>query len=324
MKNISFANLFKSQDSRYTLKTAFLVTMVPLLMLAMIIYSIWLLVVFNHSYFIANGMTVLEHSREDFMFYILQSQMDYLPYLFMFFVVVFFLGMFLAYVVLRPFNQIQYMCEGLLTFSDTPVRVDGLNRQKIIIKIGQFLYDYHNAKKTKTGSASLPKDIEDIKGPALDKVFYFQFICIILILTAVTLYSVTIFTGQLYDSIVETAVVMLKAPKGMALFLSSQKDIIDLIIYVPCIVSCVLYGLISQLIIARIQGVTYAYVRDIKDVAKGNTSRRVFSRLDDPGHQAAEAINKVLDYLHPETVKPKIEVVENTVLAGHPRPGLIP
>ncbi len=324
MKNLVFANLFQSQDSRYTLKTAFLVLMVPVLMLAMIIYSIWLLVVFNHSYFIANGMTVLEHSREDFMFFIMQSQMEYLPYVFLFFIIVFFLGMFLAYVVLRPFNQIQYMCDGLLAFSDTPVKVDGLNRQKIIIKLGQFLYDYHNAKKENKGQAVLPKDLEDIKGPALDKVFYFQFICIILILTAVTLFSVTLFTGQLYNSIVETAIVMLKAPKGMALFLSSQKEIIELIIYVPCVVSCILYGLISHLIIARIQGVTYAYVRDIKDVSKGNTSRRVFSRVDDPGHQAAEAINKVLDYLHPETVKKKSDPLSEAPSMGHPRPGMIP
>ncbi len=304
MKDLSFSELFKSQDSRYTLKTALLVTMVPVLMLGIIVYSVWLLVVFNHSYFIANGFPMMDQSRETFVYYILESQMEYLPYVGLFFVVVFFLGVFLAYVVLRPFNQIMYMCEGLLAFSDTPVKVDGLNRQKIILKLGQFLYDYHNAKKDHTAAAQLPKDLEDIKGPALDKVFYFQFICIILILTAITVYSVTLFTGQLHDSIIETAITALKAPKGMALFLSSQKDIIDLIIYVPCVISCVLYALIGHVIISRIQGVTYAYVRDIKEVAKGNTSRRVMSRLEDPGHQAAESINKVLDYLHPETARP--------------------
>lgn len=316
MKNFSFADLFQSQDSRYTLKTAFLVTLVPVLMLGIIIYSVWLLVVFNHSYFIANGFTALDQSREDFMYFILQSQIDYIPYVFLFFVAVFFLGLFLAYIVLRPFNQIMYMCDGLLAFSDTPVKVDGLNRQKIIIKLGQFLYDYHNAKKDHK-DASLPKDLEDIKGPALDKVFYFQFVCIILILTAITVFSVTLFTGQLYDSIVETAVIMLKAPKGMALFLSSQKDIIDLIVYVPCVISCILYALIGHLIISRIQGVTFAYVRDIKEVARGNIHRRVFSRVDDPGRQAAESINKVLDYLHPETViKPRDE--EISVPVGQP------
>jgi hypothetical protein len=304
MKELSFSNLFKSQDSRYTLKTALLVTMVPVLMLGIVIYSVWLMVVFNHSYFIANGLPMMDQSRETFIYYILESQMDYLPYVGLFFVVVFFLGIFLAYIVLRPFNQIMFMCEGLLAFSDTPLKVDGLNRQKIILKLGQFLYDYHNSKKDQTSTAQLPKDIEDIKGPALDKVFYFQFICIILILTSITVYSVTLFTGQLHDSIIETAMMMLKAPKGMALFLSSQKDIIDLIIYVPCIISCVLYALIGHVIISRIQGVTYAYVRDIKEVAKGNTSRRVMSRVEDPGHQAAEAINKVLDYLHPETARP--------------------
>jgi hypothetical protein len=53
------------------------------------------------------------------------------------------------------------------------------------------------------------------------------------------------------------------------------------------------------LIINKVQGVTYAYVRDICDVARGNTKRRLMPRMDDPGRETAMAVNATLDMLHP-------------------------
>ena len=55
---------------------------------------------------------------------------------------------------------------------------------------------------------------------------------------------------------------------------------------------------IAKLIISRVQGVTYAYVRDICEIANGNTSHRLTPREEDPGRMAAEAVNEVLDMYH--------------------------
>jgi hypothetical protein len=290
--------LFQSQDTKFTLKTALLITLVPALMLGLIVYSVWLLLSMNHSYFLANGFPLDSLTLEDFMSYLLESQLDYLPYLGLFFISVFFIGMFLAYLILRPFYQLMEMCQEIKNAKGERIKIIGLGNRKLLIKVGNFLCQYADAQKNKK-EIDVPAELKKVDGPAMDFVFYFQFFCIMSILTAITVTSIYVFTHQLHDSIIQAAFNILKAPKGMALFLSSQERVFELIVLVPSLISVVMYGFIARLIISRIQGVTYAYVRDICEVASGNTARRLTPREEDPGRQAAQAVNEVLDMYHP-------------------------
>ena len=297
--------LFQSQDTKFTLKTAMLISLVPVLMMGLIVYSVWLLLSMNHSYFLANGFPLDSLTLEDFMSYLLESQLDYLPYLGLFFISVFFIGIFLAYLVLRPFYQLMEMCQEIKNAKGEKIKIIGLGNQKLLIKVGNFLCQYSDAQKNKK-TCEIPDELKRVNGPTMDFVFYFQFFCIMSILTAITVTSIYVFTHQLHESIIQAAINILKAPKGIALFLSSQERVFELIVLVPSLISVLMYGLIARLIISRIQGVTYAYVRDICEVASGNTARRLTPREEDPGRQAAQAVNEVLDMYHPR-LQAKVE-----------------
>lgn len=291
------SQLFKSQDSKYTLKTALLVTAVPLVMLALIVYSIWLLIVLNHSYFISNGFPLADESKENFILFLLGSQLDYLPYVGLFFILVFFTGVFIAYIVLRPFNQVVEMCEKS---PEESLRSYGLNDKKAMVKLGRFICEYRLSKLKKT-QLVIPVDIEKAKGPMLDLVFYFQFFILIGTLTVFTIISIYFFTLQLHDSIVTAAVTTLKASQGMRIFLASQSDVLDVTIILASILTILLYIVISRMIIGKIEGVTYGYLRDVRDVAHGLTAKRLHPRAEDPGIQASVSINKLLDQIHPKS-----------------------
>jgi hypothetical protein len=304
--------LFSSQDSRFTLKTALLVTSVPILMIAIIIYSVWLMLIMNFSYFRANGFPLDSEYLQDFTDYLLKSQIDYIPYVGLFIVGVFFIGLFLAYITLRPFNQIIEMCQVIQEAKGEKVRIVGLGNKKLLIKMGEFLSQYSEAKKNQR-NISVPEELERLKGPAVDGVFYFQFFCIIFILMGVAISSIYVFATQLQEEILRAGVTMLNAPRGMSTFLGSQSIVFDVIVIVPSVVSFVCYCFIARLIISRVQGVTYAYIRDICAIAKGNSLRRLNPREEDPGKDAAKAINEVLDRLHPKTVKvgPEIQAASD-------------
>ena len=305
--------LFSSQDSKFSLKTAFLVTSVPILMIGIVIYSVWLMLVMNFSYFRANGFPLDGQNLQDFTNYLLQSQIEHIPYVALFIIGVFFVGLFLAYITLRPFNQLIEMCQVLKESKGERIRIVGLERKKLLVKLGNFLCQYAEAKRNRT-TVSIPEDIDKLKGPAIDGVFYFQFFCIIFILMGVTVSSIYFFTSQLQESIIQSAMTMLKAPKGMATFLGSQEIVFDIIVFIPSLISFVAYLLISRVIIARVQGVTYAYVRDVCEVVRGNSQRRLTPRQDDPGKDAASAVNEILDILHPRPVKLEQSVPEGAVL----------
>lgn len=309
--------IFDSQDSRYMIKAALLITGVPALMLGVIVYSLWLLLAINHSYFKSAGLVIIEPSQETFLFYILKSQIDYLPYLGLFFIGVFFLGLLMAYFVLRPFNEIQVMCQEILEGKVHQDKLEGLNSQKMIIRLGHFLCDFVIAKKSGK-SIPVPEVLEKVKGPTMDWVFYFQFLCMMIILTVITVTSINFFTTILFENVTQVALEFFKKPpKGMDTFILSQAEVINLIILVPSLISCILYAFIARVLIHKVEGVTFAYIRDVRDVAHGQIVRRIRPRADDPGKNAAESINLVLDSLYPQ---PKKQEIEETDSLPYPSP----
>ncbi len=301
--------LFTSQDSKFALRTAFLVTLVPLVMILIIFYSVWLMLSMNFSYFRANGFPLGEQSMQDFINYLLQSQIDYVPYVGLFLIGVFFIGLFLSHIILRPFHQLVEICHELKSARGEKIRIVGLGKQKLLIKLGNFLSKYAESRRNET-TIQIPNELQKIQAPVMDWVFYFQFFCLIFILMAITVTSIYVFTNQLQESIIQAALTMLKAPKGMATFLESQKNVFELVVLVPSVVSFVFYCVIARMIISRVQGVTYGYVRDVCDVVRGNTSRRLTPRQEDPGRAAAVAVNELLDLYHPRRTQKEVETPE--------------
>jgi len=225
---------------------------------------------------------------------------------------VFVIGRFLSQIILRPFNELILMCHEIKNAKGEKIKIVGLEKNKLLIKLGDFICSYADARKAQK-SIEVPIDILKVHKPVMDYVFYFQFFCIILILMTVAIGSIYLFTNQLHSSIIQTAIEVLKAPKGMSTFLASQEKVFDLIVLIPSIVGAVLYCIIARVIISKIQGVTYAYVRDVCEVAKGNTKRRLSPRSEDPGREAAVAVNEVLDLLHPQ---PKEKANESVPAEG--------
>ncbi len=301
-------DLFSSQDSRFAIKTALLVTLVPFIMLVIVIYSTWLLLSLNFSYFLANGFPLSEENIDVFTDFLLQSQAEYLPHTFLFFIGVFFIGLFLSYVILRPFNELSDICRELVLAKDERIRIVGLEKSKLLIKLGNFIARYFDAQKNGR-EVSVPQELLLVKKPVMDYVFYFQFFCLILILMTIAIGSLYLFVDQLQDSIIYSAMQILKAPKGMSTFLASQRNVYDMIVFIPSVVGAVLYIFMSRLIISKVQGVTYGYVRDVCEIASGNKTRRLLNREQDPGRQAAMAVNEVMDILHPNP-KMKVEVIQ--------------
>lgn len=304
--------IFDSDDSRYMLKSALLITLVPLLMLGLIYFSLWLLMAVNFSYFKSVGLMIAGPAEEQtFIFYVLKSQIDYFPYLGLFFIGVFFLGLLQSYLVLRPFNEIQTMCEKMLRGETPRTPLGGLNSRNLIIKLGHYLTAYVSAKKSGK-TIDFPNTLSTIKGPAMDWVFGFQFLCMMIFLTVITVSAINLFTTQLYSDLAEVALAFLnKPPKGIDTFIRSQSEIIDLIILVPSLGACVLYAFIARILISKVEGVTYAYIRDVRDLTQGQVTRRLKPRFGDPGKGAAAAVNGILDDLYPRPKKEEVESVDS-------------
>jgi hypothetical protein len=296
-------NIFKSSDSRYMIKTALLITLVPVVMMVVIAYSSWLLLVVNHSYFVAHGLAFGGDSREVFLNYLLLSSIDDLWIVWSVLIGYFFIGLLIAYMVLRPFNQVARACEAAVKGEMDPINMSGLNKNKLLLKMGDFII--HHYDSSKRGSLlEMSQDLRESKAPRIDFVFYVQFILMILTLMGVTIFFIHVFTEQLHIAMVDASSAFLKGKNtsGVTTFLTTQKDVLSSIVLVPSIISVLLYVFLSRVIISKIEGVTYGFLRDVKEIVQGDSTRRLKGRIGDPGQNAVDRINALYDNLYPERV----------------------
>lgn len=313
-----FKNLFQSEDSKYFIKTATKITAVPMITLGLIYYSLWLYLEMNYSFFLANGLAGHEFMKEAFLDNILASRVEDLPFIGLFFVGVFFLGLFLAHLVLRPFNQVAQMCHSLLVGEVPNTDVQGISGRKLVVRSATALLSFlisSNTKNNEIVEFDMPQDIKKIAKPKVDGVFYFQYGTFVIILSAMTGLACHFFTHHLHEAIIDSATIYLKSNRSVATFLTSQIETIEMVAWISSTLSFIMYASIAKSLIATVEGTSYAYLRDIKDIVYGDYSKRLSTRINDPGRQAALEINQLMDKFYPQS---KAVDHENNVVSFQP------
>jgi hypothetical protein len=293
---IEFQTIFKSQDSKYFLKTASKITLVPFITTLFVAYTLWIYIELNYSFFIANGFASDAEMKEVFWDKLFSNQTDFLPWIGLFYVCVFFLGLFLSHLVMRPFSYVKNMCEDILKGEEIDSEGGFLNAQKILIRSSDIFVSYLSHKQQgKETYFEIPEDLEKINGPVVDKVFYLQYGIFMLALAIITSFAMHYTLHHIHEAIVETALSTLQGNKTVGTFLTSQQDNIDFIVYIGTALNAILYIWLARGIIKEIEGVSYSYLRDIRDISAGDHSRRLHPRENDPGQEAAFAINQVMN-----------------------------
>lgn len=301
--------LFQSQDSKYFIRTAFHVTLVPVLTLMLITYSIWMYVDMNYHFFVGRGFLPANGDfKEAFFEHLLAGVIDNSYWLGIFLVGVFFVGLFMAHLVLRPFARVQRACRDLLNGQAPEQRLDPISKRQLVVRACLCLVDY--LRLLQDGQAEehrVHPSLEKIYGPTADRIFYFQYVVCTILLSVITTMAVHLTLQQLHEEIAETAISLLKGNAEVARFLMSQDSTVQAVAAMCSLFSVVMYGLTARSLVRDVEGASYAYLRDIRDIVTGEHSKRLKPRFLDPGKGAAIAINEVLDtYLEVESALPPL------------------
>lgn len=295
-----FKNLFKSQDSKYFIKTAFKITLVPTLSFSIIFYSLWNILEMNYRFFVANGFLAGTEFKEALIdrFLININQ-----YFFIFAAImagVFIAGLIVAHLALRPFEEIEEFCIDLEDEPDLEFEFSSLNSKKSIYQAAYSFFEYlrltKNGQRVK-GTDLLPTHIKNMKKPSTDYVFFGQYFLVVSIIVIITSMAFSSFTGGLYEGIADASTSILNGNQVIARFMSLQDDLLFNIYSVAIVLNIVLYLGISKNIIRTVDGVSYAFIRDFIQVLQGNHRKRIFPRFTDPGKEAANACNEYLDLI---------------------------
>jgi hypothetical protein len=292
-----FGGVFGSQDSKYFIKTAFKITLVPLISFAVIFYSLWNVLELNYSFFVANGFSKGPEFKEAFFDTVLINISDYAVYFGIVITGIFMGGLFVSHLALRSFESIEDFTYDSIEDPDFEFETGKLNSKKVINKGAKLFFDYlsliRNGKSTK--NLKVPKSLLNMNRPKTDWVFIGQYLSVVTIICLVTNIVFYTFTNELYQEIVSSGLSLLNGNSIVAKFMQSQKDVIFNIYSAAMILNVILYVSISKSIIKSIDGVSYTFSRDIIQIVQGNHQKRIFPRFSDPGKNAAMAINEYLE-----------------------------
>lgn len=296
--NRNLKEVFSSQDSRYFLFTALKFTAVPLISSMIVFYLLWTIMEMNFNFFVANGFTQDNGVFYDTMF---MNISQYIVYFSVMLIMVFMLGLFTSYLALRAFDHIEEHTFDLIEDIDSQLIISGLNRNKLIYQVSRVFFKYIQicVKNEKAPEFKLPKQIEELKSPPLDKVFLFQYIMIVGIICLGTSMLLFSFTHELYEEIVAGGFDLLSSNQIVSTYLDAQEGIILNIYSLSTIANIMAYIYISRNIIKTVDGVSYGIARDMVKVIKGHHHIRLVPRSGDPGQGIAKVLNAVLDDIFP-------------------------
>jgi hypothetical protein len=308
MKNM-FKTLFETPDSRYFVKTALKIGFVPVFTTAMMFFSLWLYFEMNYSFFVAKGYSSQTDMKGVLIDQLMVSMIDYLPFVGIFYIATFFMGLILAHLVLRPFDQASMICRDLIEGSLPDTKFDPMSSRKIVVRAAKLFASYlmHHERNSEE-KFIIPKSLQEIDGPRTDGVFYIQYGAFIFILTTATAVASYFFIQNFHEAIIESSMRLLRADNSVRTFLISHVPTLEVIVWIISAVSTICYLAIAQSLIESVQGVSYGYLRDIKEIVSGAYGKRLKPRLQDPGKLAARDFNQVLDLYFPrQQIESKVD-----------------
>lgn len=299
----NMGGLFKSQDSKYFIKTAFKVTLVPLISFSIIFYSLWNVLEMNYGFFVANGFAEGPVFKEAFIDKVFLNINEYFIYFGIIVTGVFMGGLFISHLALRPFEEIEDFCYEVQDDPDAEFEVNKINSKKIIYQGASSFFEYirylRSGEKV-DGMELLPSSIANMKKPKTDKVFLMQYAAIVTVITLITNIVFYTFTNELYQEIVTAGVSLLNGNQVIAKFMQAQEDILFNIYAVAMALNVILYLGLSKNIIKAVDGVSYAFCRDFIQILQGNHQKRIFPRFTDPGKEAADSCNDYIEVVFAE------------------------
>lgn len=299
---------FSTDDSRFKIYVALKVMTVPLIASIFLGYMLWVLVRMNNIFFEANGFMGLDELRDAYFDFILMELSSLFPYIGAVMILLFFTGMYIGSLLLRPFAIIGAYCEEAVANENAVYEPDIFSDYKLLTRFSEYFFTYiRNARKAgKLEMDVIPVNYTRIHKPVFDKVFFFHFTLFLSIISIISSYLLVIIAVDIHESIIQLAIKALKL-KGQSYtyFLLEQSFIMHSVTWVTVLIIVLGYLLLAFHLYGRVAGPAFGFFATMRSFMKGNFHTRV--HLLDFNHirPYSRVFNKYLDFIQRNIVTPK-------------------
>lgn len=307
------SKLFAGEDSKFLVSTALKVAGIYLVSMILVAYLLWLVLSMNNVFFEANGYPELQELREAFFDYILSNLFENLIYIFSFYIILFFAGLYTGKILLRPFDVIGKYCDEAMDNKTTSYNPDLFSDFKLLTRFSDFFFQYILEARNKKSLEpnTIPPNFSKIHQPVFDKVFFFHFFLFIGIMAIITASFVSILTYEMYDQMINLAIKTIpKSNESVAYFLKNQEYVFDSIRQFSVVIITIGYISLSFHLYSKVSGAVFAFFATMRAFMKGNHSARVHLLEYKHLRPQGRSMNKLLDHICRETLSQENKKLE--------------
>lgn len=298
--------VFKTEDTLFMMLTGLKVSGISLGINLFVYCCIYELMRLNYAYFRAHGFPEFQ-GGEVFYDYVLAEAVETLPMLFLFHIVLFFIGTYVGWLILRPFRMLAEYCEKVIENPNTVYKIDEFSTYKLLTRFSEFFFEYlrESRKKGEILTNSIPPQFSRIHKPVVDRVFMFHFgILLVIIGISCSLFIIENASG-IFQNMVELASKTLPDSKQSSQFFTNQMFIMNDMVYLTVFLITVSYLSLGFHLYDKVSGAAFGIFSTMRAFMKGN----YFSRVHLLGYayirDNTRKLNKYLDFIQNNLDKEK-------------------
>lgn len=289
---------FKTEESRFILFVGLKISSISFGITIFINWYLFLVMKLNYAFFKAHGFPQFSEGTP-FFDLIVQEAIDNIPIFFAFHIFLLFIGMYVGWLMLRPFRAIGEYCEKVLDNPNTVYKVEEFSTYTLLTRFSEFFFEYlrESRKRREIVTHSIPPQYSKIHKPVPDKIFMLHFGILLVIVAICSGVFIIENSSTVFESMIELATRTLKDHASTTKFFSQQLFILDDVVALTVFLITLCYILLGIHLYAKVSGAAFGIFSTMRSFMKGNYSSRVhlvgYAYLRD----YTRKLNKYLDYI---------------------------
>lgn len=295
---IEMKRVFRTEDSRFIIAVGLKVSGISFWINIFVYWFIFQVMRLNLAFFKAHGFP--EFSEESpFFDLVIKEAIENLPVLFAFHIFIFFIGVYVGWLILRPFRTIGQYCEDVIENPNQDYVVDEFSTYNLLTRFSEFFFEFlrESRKRNQILSHSIPPQYSKIHKPVFDRVFMLHFSILLVIISISSSVFIIENSSSIFESMVELATKTLRDQRGVSKYFVEQMFILDDIVDLTITLISFGYIMLGFHLYAKVSGAAFGIFSTMRSFMKGNYSSRVhlvgFAYIRD----YTRKLNKYLDFI---------------------------
>lgn len=288
---------FKDDQVAFRYKISIGLCTLSFVFLALVMFFLYILLKIDLIFFNANQFPGAKEFQEAYFDFIFSNTVELLPFIFLGMILIFFVGVYLTHLTLRPFKLLSRYCEDVVNGKKANFNPELFADHRLLVMFSDYFFSITEQMlaEGKFKQVVIPEKYTRIHRPGYDWSFFFSYILIIAVLTGASVTGMVAIDADIREQIIDLSTNFLKATPTVKYFLSEQFVVFDIVLFVLMLFHVVLHFSFGFFLYSKVSAPAFAIFSTMRSFLKGNKSARIhmigYSHL----REDCRKINKYLD-----------------------------